>query len=70
MCGINHEKNQDKFKINRQYWGTVRKTKITNKASEEIYKQSDKEISVSLVPATTNNNEQVVMPKNMVPDPG
>jgi len=42
---------------------------ITNKALEKIYKQSDEEMSVALVLATTNNNKQAVMPKNMVPDP-
>jgi len=43
---------------------------IMNKASEEIYKQSDKEMSVAPAPAMTNNNKQAVMPKSMVPDPG
>ena len=57
MCSINHKKNQDEFKMNRQYWDTVRKTRITNKASEETYEQLDKEISVSPVLATMNNNE-------------
>jgi len=27
-------------------------------------------MSVAPVPVTTNTNEQVVMPKNIVPDPG
>ena len=57
MCSINYKKNQDEFKINRQYWDTVRKTRITNKVSEEIYEQSDKEMSVSPVLAIINNNE-------------
>ena len=42
---------------------------IMNKALEETYKQSDKEISKAPVPVTTNNNVQAVMPKNMVPNP-
>ena len=33
-------------------------------------KQSDKAMSVALVPVTTNTNKQAVMPKNIVPDPG
>jgi len=41
---------------------------ITNKASDKISKQSDKEMSVALVPATTNNNKQAVISKSMVPD--
>ena len=57
MCSINYKKNQDEFKINRQYWDTVRKTRITNKVSEETYEQSDKEMSVSPVLAIINNNE-------------
>ena len=32
--------------------------------------QSDKAISVVLVPVTTNTNKQAIMPKNIVPDPG
>ena len=32
--------------------------------------QSDKAISVVLVPVTTNTNKQAIMPKNMVPDLG
>ena len=43
---------------------------IMNKASEETYKQSDKEMSVAPAPAMTNNNGQAVMLKSMVPDPG
>jgi len=27
-------------------------------------------MSVAPVPVTTNTNEQAIMPKNMVPDPG
>ena len=42
---------------------------IMNEASEEIYKQSDEEMSVALAPAMTNNNRQAVTPKSMVPDP-
>ena len=38
MCSIDHEINQDEFKI-------------TNKVLEEIYKQSDEEMSTALVPA-------------------
>ena len=33
-------------------------------------KQSDKAMSVALVPVTINTNKQAVMPKNIVPDPG
>ena len=42
---------------------------IMNKASEKTYKWSDKEISVAPVPVTMNNNEHMVILKNMVPDP-
>ena len=42
--------------------------KITNKASEETNKWSDKEISVAPVP--TNENIQVIVSKSTVPDPG
>jgi len=38
--------------------------KITNKASEEINKQSDKEMSIA--PASMNKNVQVAVLKNMV----
>ena len=41
---------------------------ITNKASEEIYEQSDKEMFAEPAPVMMNNNKQAVMPKNMVPD--
>jgi len=32
--------------------------------------QSDRAMSVAPVPVTTNTNQQAVMSKNMVPDPG
>ena len=41
---------------------------ITNKASEKIYEQSDKEMFAKPAPVMMNNNKQAVMPKNMVPD--
>jgi len=41
--------------------------KITNKTSEEMNKQSDKEMSIALV--SINKNVQVAVLKNMVPDP-
>jgi len=43
---------------------------ITNKASQEIYEQSNKEMSAVPIPAPamTNNNGQTTMPKNIVPD--
>ena len=40
---------------------------ITNKALEEISKQSDDKISVAPVPSTINN-AQVTMLKSMIPD--
>ena len=42
---------------------------ITEEASND-YKQIDIEISVAPAPAAFNENIQVVMPKNIVPDPG
>ena len=45
------------------------KLQITNKASEEIYEQLDKEMFVALAPVMINNNRQAVIPKNIVPDP-
>ena len=43
---------------------------ITNEALEE-YKQSDTEMSTAPAPVPIMNmNEQAVMPKNIVPDPG
>ena len=42
--------------------------KITNKASEGIYKQSNEEMSVAPIPA--NENIQTVMSKSMIPDLG
>ena len=33
-----------------------------------MYKQSDKEMSITLVPVTMNNNTQAIMPKSMVPN--
>ena len=69
-CSKDHKKNQDKFKTNRQYWERLGFLQIINKALEETYKQSDEEISVAPVPATTNNNKQAVMPKNIVLDSG
>ena len=50
----------------------LRSLQITNKASGEIYEQSDKEMSAAPTPAPamTNDNGQAAMPKNMVPDLG
>ena len=42
---------------------------ITNKTSDKTIEQSDKVMSVALVPVTTNMNKQAVIPKNMIPDP-
>ena len=42
---------------------------ITEEASND-YKQINIEISVAPAPAAFNENIQVVMPKNIVPDPG
>ena len=42
--------------------------KITNKASSETNKWSDKEMSVVPVPAIINNNIQAVIPKSIVLD--
>ena len=41
-----------------------------NKASEESYEQSDKEISIILAPVIINNNGQATILKSMVLDPG
>ena len=54
-------KRQDKFIQNKQYRGTIRKTRTI-----EDHKQSDKEMSVAPVP--TNKNIQVIVPKNIVLD--
>jgi len=43
---------------------------ITNKTSDEITERSDKAMSIAPVPVTTNTNEQAIILKNMVPDPG
>jgi len=48
----------------------LRFLQIMNKVLEEVYEQSDKEMSVAPVPATMNNNEQTIMPKNIVSDSG
>jgi len=42
---------------------------ITEEASND-YKQMDTEMSVAPAPAAFNENIQIVMLKNMVPDPG
>ena len=42
---------------------------IMNEVSEE-YKQSDTEMSPAPAPASTMNNKQATMSKNMVLDPG
>ena len=44
--------------------------KIMNKASSEINKQTDKEVSIAPVLAMMNNNVQAVIPKSIVLDPG
>ena len=46
----------------------LRSLKIINKASEETNKWSDKEMSVA--PALTNENVQVTVSKNIIPDLG
>ena len=44
--------------------------KITNKASEEMYKWSDKEMSIVPALALANKNGQAIMPKSMISDLG
>jgi len=48
----------------------LRFLQIMNKVLDKISKWSNKKMSVALVPATTNNNKQAIVPKNMVLDPG
>jgi len=48
----------------------LRFLQIMNKALDKISKWSNKKMSVALVPETTNNNKQAIVPKNMVLDPG
>jgi len=48
----------------------LRFLQIMNKALDKISKWSNKKMSVALVPTTTNNNKQAIVPKNMVLDPG
>ena len=43
---------------------------IMNKALEETYEWSDKEMSVAPALVTMNDNVQAITPKTMVPDPG
>ena len=43
---------------------------ITNGTLSETNKQIDKEMSIEIALATTNNNIQAVTPKSIVPDPG
>ena len=43
---------------------------ITNKTSDEITERSDKAMSIALVLVTTNTNEQAIILKNMISDPG
>jgi len=43
---------------------------ITNKTSDEITERSDKAMSIAPVLVTTNTNEQAIILKNMISDPG
>ena len=73
MCGIDYKKNKtNSYRMNNietllERLGFL---KIMNKASSEINKQTDKEVSIAPVLAMMNNNVQVVIPKSIVPDPG
>ena len=43
---------------------------IMNKTSSKTNEWIDKEMSMEIAPAMTNNNVQAVMPKSMISDPG
>ena len=71
MCGINHK--EDKTSSYRKndievLSERLRSLKIINKASEEISKWLDEEISI--VPTPANENIQATMFKSMVSDLG
>jgi len=66
-CGENYKRRTDDLEALSERLGSLQ---ITNKTLDETIEQSDKVMSVVSASVTMNMNEQAVMPKNMVPDPG
>jgi len=70
MYGIDYEKNKtslyrkNNIEVLSERLGSLQ---IINKALEEIYKQSDEEISVVPASVMTNNNRQAVIVMNLNP---
>ena len=57
----------DNIEVLLEWLGSLQ---ITNKILDETIEQLDKAMSVVPAPVTMNMNEQAVMPKNIVLDPG
>ena len=73
ICGIDHEKNKmSSYRMNNieALSERLESLQITNETSSKTNKQTDKEMSMKVIPAVTNGNIQAVMLKSMVPDPG
>jgi len=71
MCGINHKEDKtSSYRTNNieVLSERLRSLKITNKASEEISKWLDEEMSI--VPTLANENIQATMLKSMILDLG
>jgi len=68
MCGIDYEKNKTSLYRTNNIEALSERLEflqITNEALEEIYKQSDEEMSVVLASVMTNNNGQAVIVMNL-----
>ena len=69
MCGINHKMNKmsirwtNKIEVLFERLGFLQ---ITNETSSKMNKQIDKEISMEIISAATNDNIQAVIPKSIV----
>ena len=73
ICDIDYEKNKmSSYRMNNieALSERLKSLQITNETSSKTNKQTDKEMSMKVIPAVTNGNIQAVMLKSMVPDLG
>ena len=73
ICDIDYEKNKmSSYRMNNieALSERLKSLQITNETSSKTNKQTDKEMSMEVIPVATNGNIQAVMLKSIVPDPG